>query len=63
MPGGAGVSEGMLYSIFTMAFTEKMADTGMLLTRTFVFYIPLIACGLTILINFFTRKSKEKKEA
>ncbi|MBQ9181226.1 MAG: flippase-like domain-containing protein [Bacilli bacterium] len=49
LPGGAGLSEGMLHSIFLLIFTKKLADIGMLLTRTFSFYIPLIICGISVL--------------
>lgn len=50
LPGGAGLSEGMFHNIFLILFTSKLADVGMLLTRTFSFYIPLIICGITVLI-------------
>ena len=41
LPGGAGLSESMLHNIFTVVFSLQMADVGMLLTRTFTFYVPL----------------------
>ena len=40
LPGGAGLSESMLHNIFTVVFSLQMADVGMLLTRTFTFYVP-----------------------
>ena len=59
LPGGAGLSEGMLHSSFVMIFASRLADVGMLLTRTFSFYVPLIICGLVILFhNILSRKRK-----
>ena len=58
IPGGAGISEGMLHSIFAVAFSEQMADSGMILTRTFTFYLPLITCGMIILIEYIRSKTK-----
>ena len=60
LPGGAGLSEGMLHHIFVMIFSTQMADTGMLLTRTFTFYIPLLLCGITILIKCISGKKKKR---
>lgn len=62
LPGGAGLSESMLHDIFTVIFSIKMADVGMLLTRTFTFYIPLVLCGLVILVNFLLSKKKKCKK-
>ena len=57
LPGGAGLSEGLLHNLFVMIFATKYADIGMLLTRTFAFYIPLIICGVIILIyNIISNK-------
>lgn len=61
LPGGAGLSESMMHDIFLMIFTIEMADTGMLLTRTFTFYIPLIVSGLIILVQFLYNKKKDRK--
>ena len=55
-PSGAGLSEGMLHSMFYMIFASKLADVGMLLTRTFTFYIPIIISGIIILIEYIYRK-------
>ena len=62
LPGGVGISEGMLHGLFVMIFASKMADVGMLLTRTFTFYIPLIISGLVILFEFIYRKYKSNKK-
>ena len=51
LPGGAGLSEKMLHKIFAVIFSVQMADVGMLLTRTFTFYVPLIISGLIILVE------------
>ena len=57
LPGGAGLSESMLHYIFVMIFSSQMADIGMLLTRTFTFYVPLIICGVIIFGKYlFDRK-------
>lgn len=56
LPGGAGLSESMLHNIFTVIFSVQMADVGMLLTRTFTFYIPLMLSGLIVLIEYIIRK-------
>lgn len=58
-PGGVGVSEGMLHNLFVTLFSIKLADVGMLLTRTFTFYIPLIGSGIIILIEFINNKIKK----
>ena len=60
LPGGAGLSESMLHNIFTVVFSLQMADVGMLLTRTFTFYVPLMLCGLIILMDCIIRKGKNK---
>ena len=59
LPGGAGISESMLHNIFKVIFSIEMADVGMILTRTFSFYIPLILCGVIIFINFLLNKRKK----
>ena len=63
LPGGAGLSEGMLHNLFVMLFASKLADVGMLLTRTFSFYIPLIVSGIIILIYNIVVKRNEKLES
>ena len=60
LPGGAGLSEKMLHDIFITVFGIAAADVGMLLTRTFSFYIPLLVSGIIILINLFIHKKKEE---
>ena len=59
LPGGAGVSEGMLHNLFIVIFASKLADVGMLFTRTFTFYIPLIFTGIVILFDYLYRKIKK----
>ncbi len=60
LSGGVGLSEGMLHNIFTMIFAETFADVGMLLTRAFSFYIPLLVCGIIIVIyNIYLRTKKQ----
>ena len=61
LPGGAGLSEGMLHSIFVTLFASKLADVGMLLTRTFTFYVPLMVSGLVIFIEYLYRKHKLRR--
>lgn len=58
LPGGAGLSEGMLHHIFVMIFSIQMADIGMLLTRAFTFYVPLLLCGIIILMKCVLGKKK-----
>ena len=58
LPGGAGLSEKMFHDIFVVLFGISIADVGMLLTRTFSFYIPLIISGIIILIDFMVHKKK-----
>lgn len=60
LPGGAGLSEKMFHDIFITIFGIGIADVGMLLTRTFSFYIPLLVSGIIILINMFISKKKEE---
>ena len=59
LPGGAGLSEKMFLDIFITVFGVSLADVGMLLTRTFSFYIPLLVSGIIILINMVLSKKKE----
>ena len=59
LPGGSGLSENMLKSMFATIFSIKLCDTAMILTRTFSFYIPLVISGTIILI---TRIIKPKQK-
>jgi uncharacterized membrane protein YbhN (UPF0104 family) len=60
LPGVVGLSEAMLHNIFIMIFASSLADVGMLLTRTFTFYIPLLVSGIVILLyNVFANKPKK----
>ena len=59
LPGGAGLSESFMHNLFVIIFASKLADVGMLLTRAFSFYIPLIATGIIILLEFLYRKIKK----
>ena len=58
LPGGAGLSEGMYHNIFVVLFGSGFADTGMLLTRTFSFYIPLLISGLCIITYRIVTKKR-----
>lgn len=60
LPGGACLSENMLQDMFVKIFKSKYADVGMLLTRTFSFYIPLLASGL-IILGYTTISKRNKK--
>ena len=62
LPGGAGLSEGLLHNMFVMMFASKLADIGMLFTRTFSFYIPLMVCGIVILIYGMISKKKQNTQ-
>ena len=62
LPGGAGISESLMHNIFTVIFTVEMANVGMLLTRTFTFYIPLALCGLIVLLEFIIKRKKKGLE-
>ncbi len=61
LPGGSGLSEGMLHNIFTMIFVAGLADVGMLFTRTFTFYIPLTISGIILLIDYIFRLKRKNK--
>ena len=58
IPGGACLSESMLYSSFVLIFADSFAEVGMLLTRTFSFYIPLLMSGFIILIHTIVNRHK-----
>jgi hypothetical protein len=58
IPGGAGLSEGIFHSLFIVIFASKLADVGMLLTRTFTFYIPMLVSAIIILGDYIFRKTK-----
>ena len=59
IPGGTGLSEKTLQTIFITVFGLAFADTAMLLTRTFSFYIPLILSGIVVLIHIIINRKKE----
>lgn len=61
LPGGAWLSENMIYSMFVLIFANKYADVGMLLTRTFSFYIPILISGFVVLMNILFKKKITKK--
>lgn len=50
LPGGAVVSETMFRDMFVTIFGIGIAEVGMLFTRLFAFYIPLIISALVIVI-------------
>ena len=58
LPGGVGLSEKMFQDIFITIFGIGVADVGMLLTRTFSFYIPLLVSGIIIGINFILNRRR-----
>lgn len=58
IPGGTGLSETVYQTIFVTVFGLAFADIGMLLTRTFTFYIPILMTGLLVLIIFLKNKKK-----
>lgn len=58
LPGGAGLSENMLHDSFLIIFASKLADVGMLLTRAFTFYIPIVLSGIIILVDYIFSKKK-----
>ena len=60
LPGGSGLSESMLKTLFTTLFGVQLCDIAMIFTRTFSFYIPLIISGLIILINKIKNIRKDK---
>lgn len=62
LPGGTGLSEKTLQTIFITIFGVTSADLGMLLTRTFSFYIPLIVSGLIILAVVIIKKHQKQKK-
>ena len=61
LPGGTGLSESVLQTIFVTIFGLGFADIAMLLTRTFSFYIPLIASGIIIGLNLIINKKIKAK--
>ena len=61
LPGGAWLSENMIYSMFVLIFANKYADVGMLLTRTFSFYIPILISGFVVLMNILFKKRINNK--
>ena len=58
IPGGALMSETMLRDAFTSIFGIGIAEVGMLFTRTFAFYIPLIVCFIIIMIIVIKNREK-----
>lgn len=58
LPGGAGISEGILHTLFKNLHGVIFAGSLMILTRTFVFYLPLLVNGLIILIYSLLKRRK-----
>lgn len=58
IPGGALMSETMLRDAFTSIFGIGIAEVGMLFTRAFAFYIPLIVCFIIIMIIVIKNREK-----
>ena len=50
IPGGSYVSEKMFFYIFSIVFSTAFASLGMLMTRAFLFYIPIVVLGIIIFI-------------
>ena len=59
IPGGSYVSEKMFFYIFSIVFSTTFASLGMLLTRAFIFYIPIIVFGIIIFIYNIINKVKD----
>ena len=60
LPGGTILSETTFKNIFINIFGIECADIGMLLTRTFSFYMPLLICGFVILMNIVINRQRTK---
>ena len=58
LPGGAGISEGILHTLFKNLHGVIFAGSLMILTRTFAFYLPLLVSGLIILIHSILKRRK-----
>ena len=50
IPGGSILSEKLIFNMFVGIFTLNLTEVGMLLTRAFSFYIPLLISGLIIFV-------------
>jgi len=59
IPGGSYVSEKMFFYIFSIVFLTEFASLGMLLTRAFIFYIPIIVTGLIIFVYNIVHKVRD----
>ena len=59
IPGGSFVSEKMFFYIFSIVFLTEFASLGMLLTRAFIFYIPIIVTGIIIFIYNIVNKVRD----
>jgi uncharacterized membrane protein YbhN (UPF0104 family) len=59
IPGGSYVSEKMFFYIFSIVFLTEYASLGMLLTRAFIFYIPIIVLGIIIFIYNIVHKVRD----
>ena len=59
IPGGSYVSEKMFFYIFSLVFLNEFASLGMLLTRAFIFYIPIIVTGIIIFVYNIANKFKD----
>lgn len=59
IPGGSYVSERMFFYIFSIVFLTEFASLGMLLTRAFIFYIPIVVTGIIIFIYNIVYKVRD----
>ena len=59
IPGGSYVSEKMFFYIFSIVFLIEYASLGMLLTRAFIFYIPIVVTGIIIFIYNIVNKVRD----
>ena len=60
LPGGSGISEKILHESFNSMHGLTFAGSGMLLTRSFTFYLPLIISGVTIFACSILNKKQNK---
>lgn len=58
IPGGSGLSENMLRDIFLPLVGVGFAEAGMIFTRLFTYYIPLLITGIIIVIYYIYNNIK-----
>jgi uncharacterized protein (TIRG00374 family) len=60
-PGAVGVSEAAYIGIFKTVIPENLINPALLLSRGINFYLPMLICGMVVIINTILSSRKKNK--